>query len=151
MYKLLSFFIILVVLTSCKPSTHFEKTIDFERDNWVKFKNLEYSIPVEAGKTYSFNGAITTDSNYTHRKLELGFYLYLPSDEQRLEDKTIRIRDLEYQPLGDKVSDGYILQESFKKKLKINESGILKLQIVLHSSQLNNFGIKRIKLSVIEE
>ena len=151
MYKLLSFFIILVVLTSCKPSTHFEKTIDFERDNWVKFRNLEYRIPVEAGKIYSFNGAITIDSNYTPRKLELGFYLYLPNDEQRLEDKTIRIRDLEYHPLGDKVSDGYILQESFKKKLKINESGILELQIVLHSSQLNNFGIKRIKLSVIEE
>ena len=151
MYKLLSYFIIIIIFTACKPSTHFEQTIEFERDNWVKFKDLEFEIPVEAGKTYSFIGSFTTDSIYTRRKLELGFYLYLPGDEQRLEDKTIRVRDLEYQALGDKVSDGYLLQETLKKKLMINEAGLLKLQIVLHSSQLNNYGIKRLKLKVIEE
>ena len=151
MYKSLFYFIILIVLVSCNPSTHFEKTVEFEGGDWMKFKNLDYEIPVEAGETYSFNVAVTTDSNYIYRKLELGFYLHLPGDEQRLEDKTIRVRDLEYQPLGVKISDGYLLEQSFKKNLKINETGVVKLQMVLHSSRLNNSGIKRIKLSVIEE
>ena len=151
MNKYISFLVILLALVACQPSNHFEETIAFDNGNWRKFNELNFEIPVEAGKTYSFNGSITIDSNYTQRKLELGFYLYLPGDAQRLEDKTIRIRDFEYQPLGIKTDEGYVLKQNFRQNLKIDESGTLKLNIVLHSTHLNNFGIKQLKLNIIEE
>ena len=149
--RYISFLVVLISLVSCQPSTHFEETVEFDHNNWVKFNDLNFNIPVEAGKTYSFNGSITVDSTYTRRKLEMGFYLYLPDDAQRLEDKTIRIRDFEYQPLGHKTDKGYVLKQNFKQKLRINESGILKLKMVLHSSHLNNYGIKKLKIIVIED
>jgi gliding motility-associated lipoprotein GldH len=151
MKRTLFFIIIILGLFGCKPSAHFEKNIEFENNNWRKFDNLEFNIPVEAGKIYSFEANIITDTNYTRRKLELGFYLYLPGDEERLEDQTIRIRDLEYRALGTKTEKGYQIKKSLKNNLLINESGILRLQIVHHSQYLDNFGINSIKLSVIEK
>jgi len=151
MKKTLFFIIIILGLFACKPSLHYEKNIKFENNNWRKFDNLEFKIPVEAGKIYSFDANIITDTNYTRRKLEIGFYLYLPGDEERLEDQTIRIRDLEYHALGTKTEKGYQIKKSLKNNLLINESGILRLQIVQHSQYLDNFGINSIKLSVIEK
>ncbi len=151
MNRYFSFLVVLIALVSCQPSNHFEDTIEFDNNNWMKFSDLDFEIPVEAGKTYSFNGSITVDSTYTRRKMEIGFYLYLPDDAQRLEDKTIRVRDFEYQPLGRKTNEGYVLDQKFKQKLRIDESGILKLRIVLHSEHLNNYGIKQLHLIVVEE
>lgn len=142
---------IFIGLISCNPSAHFQKDTQFEQANWVKFNTLKYDIPVEAGKSYSFNGIITTDTVYTKRKMHIGFYLYLPSGEERLEDKTIRILSNEYIPLGEKKDGSYEIKTSFKQNILIKETGNLKLQIVHHSQYLDNFGIKNFKLIVNED
>ncbi len=152
MNKYFFFFIIIIIsFSACKPSVHYKKIIKFENSDWMKFNNLEYQIPVEAGKVYSFEGIFTLDSLYTQRKLELGFYLELPGGEERLEDHSIRILDFEYQPLGIKTKEGYQIKKTFKKQLRINETGMLMLQIVHHSQYLNNMGIISFELSVSEK
>ncbi len=141
----------MISLAACKPSIHYEKKINFPNSDWTKFNSLEYQIPVEAGKFYSFEGIIITDTTFSQRKIEIGFYLYLPGGEERLEDQFIRILDLEYKPLGTKTKEGYQVKIPFKKHLRINETGILKLQIVYHSQYLNNLGIISFDLSVSEK
>ena len=150
MKKTLIYIIIILSLSACKSSIHYEKSLEFKNNDWGKFDDLKFQIPVEAGKSYSFTATIITDTNYIRRKLEIGFYLYLPGDEERLEDQTIRIRDLEYHALGIKTEKGDQLTKNLKKNLMINESGILRLQIVHHSQYINNPGIISFHLSVIE-
>lgn len=150
MNKYFLYLIILIAFISCKPSTHFEEKIRFVNNNWNKFNELNFDIPVEAGKSYNFKGNIITDSSYLNRKMEIGFYLFLPNGENRLEDQIIRILDYEYQPLGEKTEEGIQLAVNFKDHLIINESGILKVQIVFHSEKLDNFGIIGIDLFVFE-
>lgn len=151
MNKYFLFIIIAIGFISCNPSTHFEKKTNFESSDWNKFNDLTYHIPVEAGKSYTFEGVIITDSTYTHRKMELGFYLYLPGGEERLSNHSIRIRDYEYEPLGEKTQIGYRMSVMLKKNLNIEEDGDLKITISLHSQYLNNFGIKSFNLLVFED
>jgi len=136
--------------SSCN-SDHFQKSIRFENNNWNKFNELEYEIPVEAGKTYDFSGNIITDSTFTKRKIELGFYIFLPSGEERLSDLEFRILDFEYKALGEKTEEGIQNQVMFKEKLQSAESGKLKLKIVLHSQYLENTGIIGLDLFVKEK
>jgi len=151
MNKYFLFFIIVIGISACKKSAYYEKNVIFENTDWNKFETLEYQIPVEAGKTYSFEGIIITDTNYTRRKVEVGFYLYLPSGEERLSDHVIRVRDYELQQLGSKTQKGFEVRQFFKEGLDISESGMLKLNIVHHSQYLNNYGIKSFGLVVSEK
>jgi len=143
--------LIIFLMGSCQPSPHFEKHIRFKNANWNKFTELNYEIPVEIGKSYTFAGKILTDSNYTRRKLGIGFYLYLPSGEKRLDDQEIRIRDFEYKALGEKDQKMYILPVIFRKNLSIDESGNLKLIITQNSQFVDNFGIIGLDLTVTED
>lgn len=150
--RLFGFFIsvVLISLTSCNYN-HFEKHIRFEKNNWTKFNELDIIIPVLADKTYDFTGNIITDSTYNNRKMEVGFYLYLPSGEERLSDLTFRILDYEYQILGEKTENGIINQVEFKKNLFNAEDGNIKLKMVLHSQYYDNTGIIGIDLFVKEK
>lgn len=140
-----------MMLMSCQPSYHFEKKHRFENKNWVKFNDLKYEVPVEAGKRYSFSGNILFDSTYHQRKIEIGFYLYLPDDEERLSDYSFRVLDYDYLPIGEKTENGYSLALEFKKQLLLSESGLLTVQISHHSQYLDNFGIIGLDLFVEEE
>lgn len=151
MKRILLLLPLLILLSACQPSHHFDKKHRFENNNWVKFNNLKYEIPVEQGKSYSFTGNIITDSTYQYRKMDIGFYLYLPGGEERLSDETIRILDYDYLPLGKKAGDEIILPVVFRNHLQISETGILKLQISLHSQYLDNFGIIGLDLFVEQE
>lgn len=142
--------VIISSFTSCN-SNHFEKNIRFENQNWVKFNELDFEIPVEAGKTYDFFGNIITDSTFDKRKLDLGFYLYLPSGEERLSDLNFRILDFEYKPLGEITDEGTTNHVTFKENIRSIESGKIKLKIVLHSQYLDNPGIVGLDLLVKEK
>ncbi|NPD44489.1 MULTISPECIES: hypothetical protein [unclassified Lentimicrobium] len=140
-------FLLSIIAYSCTNSTVFETQQRFEDNNWFKFDEFNYEIEVDAGQNYSFDGTIITDSNYKNRKMELGFYLYLPEGGKRLEDKTIRILDFEYQALGKKADNGFELPVTFKQDLKIKSDGLLKIKIILHSQHTDNFGIVGFNLS----
>ena len=142
-------FIILlsIIAYSCTNSSVFETQQRFKDNNWFKFDEFNYEIEVEAGQNYSFDGIIITDSSYKSRKMEIGFYLYLPEGGKRLEDKSIRILDFEYQTLGKKTINGFELPVIFKENLKINSNGLLKVKIILHSQHTDNFGIVGFDLS----
>lgn len=151
MKKIIIILPFLFMMMACQPSYHFEKKHRFNNKNWFKFNDLKYEIQVEAGKTYSFSGNIITDSTYQHRKMEIGFYLFLPSGEERLSDQTIRILDYDHLPLGEISENGIILPVEFKKHLLASENGVLRLEISQHSQYLDNFGIIGLDLFVIEE
>ena len=141
-------FLISIITFSCTNSSVFETQERFEDHNWFKFNEFNYELEVEAGQNYSFDGVIITDSSYQDRKMELGFYLYLPDGGKRLDDKTIRILDFEYQALGKKTDNGFELPITFKEDLKINNNGLLKIKIILHSQHTDNLGIVGYNLSV---
>jgi len=138
-------------LTACQPPVYYQQEVKFENSNWIKFNDLNFDIPVEGGKTYSFEAIITCDSNYLKRKLKIGFYASLPSGEERLDDQEIRILDYEYHPLGIKTNGNYVIRKILKEKMLISETGILKLEIVHHSQYLNNYGLLSFNLLVSEE
>jgi len=140
----------MITFSSC-DSNHFEKNIRFEHKNWIKFHELNYEIPVESGKIYNFTGNIITDSTFNRRKIDLGFYLYLPSGEERLSDLSFRVLDFEYQPLGEKTAEGIYNKITFKENIRSAESGKLKLKIVLHSQYYDNYGIVGLDLFVKEK
>lgn len=141
---------VIAIFSSCN-SNHFEKSIRFENNNWIKFNNLEFEIPVEAGNSYSFSGNIITDSTFNKRKMEIGFYLYLPSGEERLSDMTFRILDFEYQPMGKITTNGILNEVTFKENVRSSESGKIKLKVVLHSQYYDNPGIIGLDLFVKEK
>jgi len=151
MRKIILALTLLWMITACQNSNHFDKKHRFENNNWFKFNDLKYDIPVNAGETYSFTGNIITDSSYQNRKIEIGFYLILPSGEERLSDQSIRILDYNYLPVGENTEAGISVPVDFKKHLSVSENGILKLQISLHSQNLDNFGIIGIDLFVKKE
>ena len=140
-------FLISIITYSCTNSSVFEIQHRFKDNNWFKFDEFNYELEVEAGQNYRFDGIIITDSSYKNRKMELGFYLYLPEGGKRLEDKTIRILDFEYHALGKKTTNGFELPVTFKENLKINSNGLLKIKIILHSQYTDNFGIVGFDLS----
>lgn len=133
--------IITILLGACQVPSHFENNHRFVNNNWIRFNDLVYEVPVEAGDTYSFHGNLITDSLFQQRKLELGFYLYFPDGEKRLEDQTHRILDFEYKALGKKTDIGFELPLVFKKDIQVSESGLLKVVISNHSQYLDNLGI----------
>lgn len=83
--------------------------------------------------------------------MELGFYIYLPSGEERLTDLTIRILDFEYNTLGKKTKEGIILPVNFKENIQSEESGEMNLKIVLHSQYYDNTGIVGLDLLIKEK
>ena len=133
--------IVSVLAFSCTNATVFERNHRFENNNWFKFEDLLYEVNVEAGENYCLEGFIITDSTFKSRKMNLGFYLYLPEGGSRLDDKSIRILDYEYQHLGNKTKFGYELPVIFKDELSINESGKLKIKITNQSQYVDNYGI----------
>lgn len=133
---------------SCSNSTVYEHNHRFENSNWDRFDELLYEVEVEAGQKYLLEGTITTDSSFKNRKMDLGFYLYLPEGGKRLDDKSIRILDYEYQNLGTKTKYGFELPVVFKDELSINESGKLKIKIINHSQYVDNFGIVSLNLLI---
>lgn len=148
MKNIFSIILLSLLAFSCSNSTVFEHNHDFSNNNWVRFDEINYEVDVEAGQKYIFEGNITIDSSYNSRKMELGFYLYLPNGGKRLEDKTIRVLDYEYQHLGTKTKQGYELPVVFKNELSINEGGKLKIKITNHSQHLDNFGIISLDLLI---
>ncbi len=144
-------FIFLVFTFSSCIQNHFEKEIRFENNNWNKFNELEFNIPIEAGETYSFYGNIYTDSTYNRRKIEIGFYLYLPSGEKRLTDLNYRILDFEYHSMGEKTDLGYKKQIVFKENIHSEQAGDLRIKIVHHSQYYDNYGIIGLDLMVKEK
>jgi len=147
------FVILLIVLgfSACTPENHYERAIRFKNSNWIKFNELKYDIPLEAGKSYSYDAILIVDSTYHQRKIKLGFYLEFPSGETRLLDKTVRLLDNEFQSLGEKTDVGYQYEIAFRKHLKTNETGILKAEVVLHSQYYDNYGIIGFDLFVKED
>ncbi len=142
-------FLILLISTlflSCSNSIVLEKKHHFENNNWFRFDEIIYELEVEAGQKYTFEGFITTDSTYNNRKIDLGFYIYLPDGGTRLGDKSFRILDYEYQHLGEKTNKNYQLPVVFKEELSINQSGKLKIKIVNHSQYVDNNGIISLEL-----
>lgn len=137
-----------ILAFSCSNSTIFERKHRFENNNWFRFNELIYEVDVEAGEKYAFDGIIITDSTFKSRKMELGFYLYLPDGGKRLEDQSIRILDYEYQQLGKKTEMGFELPVSFREELIINETGKLKIKITNHSQYVDNYGIIGIDLII---
>lgn len=145
------FILISIFSISCTNQVVFEENHRFKDNNWFRFDDLIYEINVEAGKVYSFSGNIITDATYKSRKMDLGFYLYLPSGVHRLDDKSIRILDYEFHHLGEKTKDTYILPVIFKDELKISESGLLKIKISNHSQYVDNLGIIGLDLIIKEK
>ncbi len=146
-------FIILLIfnLLSCTSNYHFEQSDRFKDHNWVKFNDLEYSFQVEAGKEYTILGELHTDSTFRQRKIEVGFYLYLPDGSERLEDKSIKVLDYDLNPLGKNMNGEFILPINVKSNLLIKESGTLKLVISNHSQYLDNYGFAGLKIMAIEK
>lgn len=151
MQKVGLLFVLIISFISCSRSTHFEQDTRFSNNNWIKFNDLVYTFPVEAGKEYTFFGELLTDSTFQQRKIEIGFYLYLPDGSERLEDKTIRVLDFDLNPLGEKKNNEFLLPIDLKNSLQIKESGSLKVVITNHSQYLDNFGFAGFRLKVIEK
>lgn len=137
---ILIFAIVLISFVSCN-SNHSKQEIRFPNNNWIKFNELEFNLAVEAGKSYDFSANLITDTLFNRRKIDIGFYAYLPSGEERLSDLTFRLLDYEYQSLGEKTPNGIINEFILKENLHSSESGNLKVKIVLHSQYYDNPGI----------
>lgn len=108
-------------------------------------------IPMEADNNYDFFGIIKTDSSFERRKIEMGFYLTLPSGEERFIDQTYRILDYEYQPLGTWKGSAFENNITFRENIFSDETGLAKLSIVLHSQYYNNPGISGLTITVKEK
>lgn len=149
--KYFSFLLLVIFLASCQSGNTFHQKVEFPKNNWIKFNNQNYEIPVEADKTYTFKAILITDSSFKERKLEIGLYLEMPNEENRSTNYTLRILDNEFKPLGVKTNQGHKLTQILRQKIHITESGIMKAEIVLHSPKYDNYGIVSFEILLIED
>ena len=143
--------LLIVAFGSCKPEIHFRQTEYFAEHNWVKFKKLNYKIPVESEKSYSFNAIVVTDSTFEQRKIKIGFNLNLPNGEFRGTNHSLRILNNKFEPLGEKIKNGFLLKENLRRNFSTTKSGTIDAEIIFHSSKYDNNGIVSFTLEVIEE
>ncbi len=145
------FLLLVIVITSCQSGVSFQQKTEFPKNNWIKFNNQNFKIPVEADKTYTFKAILITDSSFKERKLEIGLYLEMPNEENRSTNYTLRVLDNEFKPMGIKTDQGNELTQTLRQKFLITESGIINAEVVLHSPKYDNYGIVSFELLLIED
>jgi hypothetical protein len=97
------------------------------------------------------NAIVVTDSTFEQRKIKIGFNLNLPNGEFRGTNHSLRILNNKFEPLGEKIKNGFLLKENLRRNFSTTKSGTIDAEIIFHSSKYDNNGIVSFTLEVIEE
>ncbi len=117
-----------------------EDAVVFQNSDWQKDHKLHYQVDIEAEKTYSLIGILTTNGDY--RAPFLGFRLVCKfSNGQTL----FRQVDFTRPKANVRVQDTIML----RPYLQMHEDSKLDIEISLHSQYFNNPGIEKMDIKLL--
>jgi gliding motility-associated lipoprotein GldH len=139
----------LVILSSCNPSTIYEKHIDIERITWSRFDIKTFEVDIkDISPGYDFYIAIRHHTDVPFKFITVKFTLYTPSGEIRTIENKIQLKDDEGKLLGDGMGDLWDVVQLLRKDFHFTEPGMCKVEISSTMSKADLPGIMQVGLIV---
>ncbi len=150
MMRYLSIFLISVfVFTACTSKPIFEKYHKQENNNWLRFSNQEFDIPIQrAGEEVAIYFKMRVTNETPFDDFPIYAVLNLPSGEKRyMEKKVILKKDLKF--AGEAMDNGmYEITSLLWSNLVVTEKGTCHLKIESVSQKYDNPGISEVGIVV---
>ncbi len=131
MRHFISFVILLsVVFSGCSKRNVFKEFHEFDNYTWNRFDKVNFKIPVKKG---GFNSEIILSVRYLEQfpydEIPLQVILKTPSGEERIIERTVKIRDDKGKLKGDVAGSYWDLNEVLWSSFYFNQEGEYLIEI----------------------
>jgi len=142
----------LFAVTSCKNSgdKKFQKKVFFENQNWKRFDNQEFVIPVTPKDTLDFDlKFIYSEKKLNYKVYPINVTFYTPNEEIRSRDIVMRLYNYKTkQWKGEKDGDTISYNVMLYNGMTFRNAGNLKVVIENKNPRTENPGVVGIELVV---
>lgn len=137
-------------LYSCKDSpVNFEKYFDFEKNNWMRFKTVNFNFNIEdTAVLYNFTIVVRHNSNFPNSNLLTYFYITYPNGEKRYLESNFKIRDEKNVFVGKNIENFWDVSNVLMSNVHLPSKGNYNVEIGNLMSKYDNPGIMRVGLII---
>lgn len=143
-------FLLLVFTFGCKgDKTVYEEYKKFENLSWNRFNIVTFDVPVEDIPTgYDLYLTIRHIPEFTPGKMDINFTYTMPSGDMRSTDKELRFSDNDGNKKSECLGDLCDIEFLLREGLRIQQPGVLKVEIENKHTKLELPGILEVGLKV---
>lgn len=121
---LYSLMIFSLTLVSCQKRNVYREFHKFNNYTWGRFDKVTFTIPIDQA---DFNGDIILSvrhlGEYPYKELPVNIIMTTPSGEERIMEKTIKIRDENNEFIGKVAGNLYDIDETLWNDFNFNRQG----------------------------
>ena len=137
-------------LNSCKNSSvKFEKNFTFEKNNWVRFKTVNFNFNIEdTAVFYDFSITLRHNKDFPNSNLLTYLYITYPNGEKRYLESNINIRDEKNNFIGKNIENFWDVSNPLMSNIHLPAKGNYKVEIGNLMSKYDNPGIMQVGLII---
>jgi len=149
MKRLLPFFLMLLLLSSCQNKKVFEQRQSFDDLKWNRFKNVTFEFDIKDTESkYNITLMLRHHTIYAEPDLQMTLALYTPSGERRLKEIIMPIRNTDGTFRSSGMGDLWDLEQVAFAGYSFNEKGHYKLEIENRMAKFDTPGVMELGLRV---
>jgi gliding motility-associated lipoprotein GldH len=151
-----NFWVIVVLFSviSCSggdKSDSFEKIIPLENQNWQRFNNLDFEVPVKRGDMLDFYLLLKYNNKFNNKRLPVNITFYTPGGEIRSRNFSFWIKDKRTgAPLGTTENNVTSLTLNIRKEMPFITDGICKVSFEKKIPRIDTYGIISVGLKAVK-
>jgi len=152
MKKVICFLLFGLILffNSCKNSSvKFEKNFTFERNNWIRFKTVNFDFDIEdTASFYDVSLTVRHNKDYPNSNLLTYIYITYPNGEKRYLESNIKIRNEKNKFIGKTIETFWEVSNPVMSNIHLLAKGNYKVEIGNLMSKYDNPGIIQVGLII---
>ena len=151
-WKFLAFFICwLIIFSSCKPSTIYQKSIHLENEVWTYKDTLDYKFIIkDTFKYYDLFLKINHNPEFSNQNLYSRIYTSFPDGTEAVDTISLELTDKFGNWLGDCSKLSCELDLLLKGKTKFRHAGNYELRLEQYNRKDSIKGIQSIEIRIAE-
>lgn len=119
-----------ILFSGCQQDKSQSQIIHFDDNIWQRFNYLNFEFQVEATEeTWDFLVIFRVTEEFPSQAMIFNLVMNMPSNEERIREFKIDVRDKEENMLGEKKTGYYEYVLPVRKQVRFYESGALKFEI----------------------
>jgi len=121
---------LLVAFTGCRKDTSISQVHNFTDNTWQRFNFLNFEFQIEEiDKPCDIFVILRYNDDFPSQALLINLVMNLPSGEERIREYKLAVRDDDEKLLGEKKAGYFERIIPIRKKIKFNETGLVKFEI----------------------